>query len=269
MNFEVFTHLHHWQKAHQAVTRLRSLAQCPIKERASGTLRPYACFPKIPHMSRFDGQIKELKARFQASDTSGDGRLSYDELARLLKRGKPDMLDRDIRALFDGMDKNHDHKIDFCEFVDFVYTTGKDLVQLEAAQKKKKNAASRTSSAAEIEGLDAPKDWTYYGMGAHPEFAASVELEEIDWETVHTVYEQYSGDNHSMEGAEFMKLCRNARLIAGDFTLGDVDVVFTTVTHGQRHMKKKQFREAIKMVAKKRRVPTSHIRSLIASTENL
>mmetsp|Transcript_2309 Transcript_2309/g.4822 ORF Transcript_2309/g.4822 Transcript_2309/m.4822 type:complete len:304 (+) Transcript_2309:104-1015(+) len=223
-------------------------------------------------MSRFDSQIRELKAKFQATDTSGDGRLSYEELAKLLRKGKPDMRDRDIRILFNGIDKNHDNKIDFAEFVDFVYNAGREYVKLHSVEQRKRchsdaSDLSSTSPGA-LPGLEAPEGWRYAGMDRDATFASTIEEEEIDWETVHMVYKHYSGNNREIESHEWMKMCRESGLIGGDFSYGDVDVVFTIAVHGHRHMRKKHFREAIKLVARKKHVPTTYIRSVLAMTES-
>jgi len=53
----------------------------------------------------------------------GDKTLSFQEMSRLLRRGNPDMTDRELRILYDNVDKNHDGKVDFDEFVDFIFST--------------------------------------------------------------------------------------------------------------------------------------------------
>jgi Ca2+-binding EF-hand superfamily protein len=64
---------------------------------------------------------EELQKAFKKSDKSGDGRLSFEEMKRLLKRGNPDLGDNELQLLFQGVDKNHDGGVDFSEFVAYIY----------------------------------------------------------------------------------------------------------------------------------------------------
>lgn len=66
-------------------------------------------------------KLDKIKAKFHELDANGDGFLSYDELAELLKKGNPEMNDDEIRLLFDQMDTHKDDKVDFHEFCDYIF----------------------------------------------------------------------------------------------------------------------------------------------------
>eukprot|EP00930_Biecheleria_cincta_P026135 TRINITY_DN18474_c0_g1_i1.p1 TRINITY_DN18474_c0_g1~~TRINITY_DN18474_c0_g1_i1.p1 ORF type:complete len:295 (+),score=65.26 TRINITY_DN18474_c0_g1_i1:55-885(+) len=67
-------------------------------------------------------RIDKIKTKFQKYDTNSDGTLDLSELTTLLRRGKPDIKQAEIRALFGFCDKNDDKRISFNEFVDWVYS---------------------------------------------------------------------------------------------------------------------------------------------------
>jgi len=71
--------------------------------------------------SRRRKACKAVKLKFRESDRSGDGRLDYNELAALLRKGDPRIQDAEIRRLFGKIDQNHDGRIDFAEFCDYIF----------------------------------------------------------------------------------------------------------------------------------------------------
>lgn len=60
--------------------------------------------------------------RFRSLDADGDGTLTLEEMATLLRRGDPDFTDEEIEALFNGADKNGNGVVEFDEFVDFIHS---------------------------------------------------------------------------------------------------------------------------------------------------
>eukprot|EP00930_Biecheleria_cincta_P095725 TRINITY_DN87661_c0_g1_i1.p1 TRINITY_DN87661_c0_g1~~TRINITY_DN87661_c0_g1_i1.p1 ORF type:complete len:305 (+),score=67.46 TRINITY_DN87661_c0_g1_i1:51-965(+) len=66
-------------------------------------------------------QLKAIKAKFQKTDTSGDGKLDENELAALLRKGNPRMTAGEITMLFRKADTNRDGRLSFEEFADFIF----------------------------------------------------------------------------------------------------------------------------------------------------
>lgn len=66
-------------------------------------------------------KIERIHAKFHELDANGDGYLSYDELAELLRKGNPDLPEDQIRLLYDSIDTHHDGNIDFHEFCDYLF----------------------------------------------------------------------------------------------------------------------------------------------------
>mmetsp|Transcript_158485 Transcript_158485/g.279768 ORF Transcript_158485/g.279768 Transcript_158485/m.279768 type:complete len:438 (+) Transcript_158485:81-1394(+) len=64
---------------------------------------------------------REERDKFRAADRNRDGRLDFDEIALLLRRGNPKMPESRIRSLFEAVDKNHDGRIDFNELIDYIH----------------------------------------------------------------------------------------------------------------------------------------------------
>eukprot|EP00747_Dinoflagellata_sp_TGD_P128490 gnl/TRDRNA2_/TRDRNA2_174545_c1_seq2.p1 gnl/TRDRNA2_/TRDRNA2_174545_c1~~gnl/TRDRNA2_/TRDRNA2_174545_c1_seq2.p1 ORF type:complete len:167 (+),score=54.58 gnl/TRDRNA2_/TRDRNA2_174545_c1_seq2:103-603(+) len=69
---------------------------------------------------------EEIKDKFKELDSNGDGYLSFDELARLLRRGRYDITDDEVQKLWEGIDNDGDGKVDFDEFVDYIFSSGND-----------------------------------------------------------------------------------------------------------------------------------------------
>lgn len=65
-------------------------------------------------------RMGELRGKFAKLDKNGDRKLNYDEMSKLLRRGNPGMDDRELKMIYDNVDKNHDGLIDFDEFADFL-----------------------------------------------------------------------------------------------------------------------------------------------------
>lgn len=64
-----------------------------------------------------------LKDKFRKLDKNKDGTLNFEELCCLLRQGKSDMKESEIRVLFDIVDQDHDGLVSFDEFVDYIHAT--------------------------------------------------------------------------------------------------------------------------------------------------
>merc|ERR1719433_65153 len=62
-----------------------------------------------------------MKARFEQLDISSDGKLDFDEMCKLLRKGNPHLSDIDLWTVFGSIDKNSDGRVDFDEFFDYLY----------------------------------------------------------------------------------------------------------------------------------------------------
>jgi hypothetical protein len=86
---------------------------------------------------------EEILAVFEQSDTNKDGSISADELKGLFKA--LGMKEETAAATFANVDKNNDGKLDFEEFLDWVFT---EKVRLLADGEK---ASTKESSQAELD----------------------------------------------------------------------------------------------------------------------
>merc|ERR1712062_202839 len=66
-------------------------------------------------------QKSKVRSKFATLNKDGDKTLSFDEMKKLLRKGNPNMTDAELKLLFDGVDKNHDGKVDFDEFLKFLF----------------------------------------------------------------------------------------------------------------------------------------------------
>lgn len=65
--------------------------------------------------------MHKLKTEFAKWDKNGDGTLDYGEMAALLRSGNPEMEDAELRELLEHVDTNRDGRVDFIEFVVYIY----------------------------------------------------------------------------------------------------------------------------------------------------
>lgn len=68
-----------------------------------------------------------IKHRFKRLDKNGDGFLDLEELEDLLRAGNPDIAQWELQLLFEAVDKSKDGRVEFEEFVDFVFPEGEGL----------------------------------------------------------------------------------------------------------------------------------------------
>mmetsp|Transcript_116310 Transcript_116310/g.340280 ORF Transcript_116310/g.340280 Transcript_116310/m.340280 type:complete len:212 (-) Transcript_116310:27-662(-) len=190
-----------------------------------------------------DTRPTEIKRRFKRLDLNRDGGLSQPEMCRLLRKGRPDLTDRELEILFDNVDKNGNGRIEFAEFVDYVFD-----------QKKSQDRPHSRSSSSPRRRR---QEWDHVA-----------EETEISRKELRGPYEKYAGRNDTLEGSEFARMCRDCGL--HDDRLGghDVDTIFASVCpRGTRHISQKQFEEALEMIAHKKGCPTTAVRALIAASE--
>jgi len=76
-------------------------------------------------------EVTSAMRQFKEFDSNHDGRLDFDEVRTLMRKGNPQIKDSDIRVIFDAVDRNGDARVDFNELVDFILPGGKpDTAQL-------------------------------------------------------------------------------------------------------------------------------------------
>merc|ERR1712107_904211 len=73
------------------------------------------------------GTKDDVKNKFKELDRNHDGKLSFDEMSGLLRKGRHDISDEELQLLWNAIDRDGNGEVDFDEYVDFVfapYTTG-------------------------------------------------------------------------------------------------------------------------------------------------
>jgi len=66
-------------------------------------------------------QIADLQRRFAKLDTNGDSVLSFEEMSSFLRAGNPQMSDRELRILFNSIDKDKSGHVGWREFIEFIF----------------------------------------------------------------------------------------------------------------------------------------------------
>jgi len=80
----------------------------------------FGAYQASGHGAQFHTQ--RLKDRFKMLDANGDGTLTFQEMAGLLRRGNPDFTDGEIKVLFDAVDMDGSGRVEFNEFCDFIHS---------------------------------------------------------------------------------------------------------------------------------------------------
>mmetsp|Transcript_150550 Transcript_150550/g.419546 ORF Transcript_150550/g.419546 Transcript_150550/m.419546 type:complete len:240 (+) Transcript_150550:71-790(+) len=196
-----------------------------------------------------DRRVSQIKKSFKKLDRNKDGSLTIAEMGRLLRQGRSDITDRELELLFDRIDKNGNGRIEFGEFVDYIFDM--DEQDDPGSRRNTDRRASRENSS-------------YHHRQTWDVVA---ENENLNWEHIKDTFQAYAGRNHILEGSEFARLCRDCGLF--DERLGghDIDTIFAFVCpKGQRHIAKKQFLEALELIAEKKGCPTTVVRAKIAAS---
>jgi len=86
--------------------------------------------------SREQMTAERCKEEFWKFDDNSDGRLSREEIVKLLRLGNPEITEEEMDLLFDTMDQDGDGALDFSEFVDYITGAKKTVDPPEAAEVK-------------------------------------------------------------------------------------------------------------------------------------
>lgn len=95
---------------------------------------------------------KQMRKKFDALNTDGQtnsagfGTLDFAEMSSLLRKGNPDMTDKELQTLFDSADSNGNGTIEFTEFLWFLYG-GQDKAIADASKGKRAVGESSTNKA--------------------------------------------------------------------------------------------------------------------------
>jgi len=168
--------------------------------------------------------IREVFERY-ASKT---GSLSSEELSSILKSlGR--FRDADITAIFEHMDRNHDGKVTYEEFSQWVQGSGGGSEESKARQLLQPSADPSADPG------------------------------------VLSTFLSFCGEGHEdMDGRCFLKLCKDCGLMDKKLGSTDVDLIFAKVVEkGKRRINAAQFGEAIRQVAAKKGVSESSIREAV------
>jgi hypothetical protein len=95
---------------------------------------------------------KQMRKKFDslnsdgATNSAGFGTLDFGEMSSLLRKGNPDMSDKELQMLFDSADSNKNGTIEFTEFLWFLYG-GQEKAMGEAATSRRAVGESSTNKA--------------------------------------------------------------------------------------------------------------------------
>jgi len=187
-----------------------------------------------------ENQKKKIMAQFKKLDQNGDGQLDFDELKVLLKRGNPTFKDEEVKKLYDSCDVNHDGKVSFEEFVDYVFGA-------DAHHAQDRAPGGRHGAAAAAAG---PKQ-------------DDSETSEL-WAQCHETFKNY-GDGKMVDQTKFAKMVKDTKLIGHGFKQPDIDMIFMkVVTKGQRKLTWDQFQDALRLIAAKRNQANADVMAIVA-----
>lgn len=171
-------------------------------------------------------------------DINGDGALSLHELKAMLKKGNPNMTDRQIAGMFHKIDKDGNGSVNFDEFVDYLFSG---------------HATNRTSA------------------GRHERIAAQSapqESVEGDWEPLLAKISAEFGGEDGIDSREFVKICQDSGLLDRKMNRNDADLIFTKVKRkGARKIDLDQLKDAVRLVAQKRAVQVQAVQAKIMEAE--
>lgn len=194
-------------------------------------------------MTPSEKRVTQIKKAFRKLDKNKDGSLSMAEVSVLLRQGRADLTDREIELLFKRVDKNQNGRVEFGEFVDYIF----DNERKEPVRTDKRRSTSHKR-----------QNWDIH-----------VENQDVAWDQIKDIWTAYAGRNGTMEGGEFAKLCRECGLFDERLGWHECDTIFAYVVgtgHGARHISPKQFMFALELLAEKKGVPTVVIRAKIAGS---
>jgi hypothetical protein len=135
-------------------------------------------------------------------------------------------------TLYKKCDLNGDGRISFDEFLRYIY-------------KQEKTADGRHARLAQAG-------------------AATDDGTEGDWGPCERVFVAFAGED--MDNREFMKFCKDTKLIGGKFKNTDVDLCFSQVCRKSRRMNFDMFKDGCRLIAKKRGTTTGFIQGVVADS---
>lgn len=173
---------------------------------------------------------EQLKKEFLELDDNDDGMLDFGELQGLLKRGHPHFSDHQIEVLWNAIDKDGNGKVDFDEFIDFIFSP----------------PPAANPEPLTIEKFDwAPVERTFN------EYAG---------------WFQEAGDDR-LDLKELLKLCNDIGLFDDDFTQEDCAKVFKKCKKKkEKSMSYQQFHKFVKLAAKRKKMSQVMLANFIAES---
>mmetsp|Transcript_106866 Transcript_106866/g.166943 ORF Transcript_106866/g.166943 Transcript_106866/m.166943 type:complete len:213 (-) Transcript_106866:114-752(-) len=170
---------------------------------------------------------EDLKNKFLELDENEDGMLDFQELEKLLRKGNPNMEFAEIVTLWNNVDKDNSGKVDFDEFVDFIF---------DRKANDDKNA----------DGVD----WT----GVEKMFLAYAGTFQ-------------EGRDTRLGLDEFMRLCHDVPLLDSKFDSDDAAKMYRKCKKKkEKSIVFAQFRKLVKLVAKKKGKKVNLLADFIATS---
>jgi len=117
-------------------------------------------------------------------------------------------------------------------------------------------------TGAHAEGGPQMGDARHARLSAETEAAEGADEGEHDWAEVLSTYRAFGGADGA-DGREMMKLCTECNLFDKNYTKNDCDVVFAKVAQKARRLNDEQFTSFMRLVAKKKGVPTSQVQTAV------
>mmetsp|Transcript_2441 Transcript_2441/g.5107 ORF Transcript_2441/g.5107 Transcript_2441/m.5107 type:complete len:190 (-) Transcript_2441:170-739(-) len=103
------------------------------------------------------------KPSFIEYDLNRNGTLDFQELCKLLRRGDPSLTDKDVRALFDALDKDKDGNVRFKEMSEYLRPGA--TFEHNTWRGKKLRAAFNLSRAGPADDAANDKGWMAFLFG--------------------------------------------------------------------------------------------------------
>lgn len=171
-----------------------------------------------------NSQREHVKNIFRQCDKNGDGGISVDELATLLKAlGR--FQTNEIKMIFSRMDTNGDGVIQFDEFVDWIF------------------GANRQESSVKAKVALLQDDSDAFQMA---------------------FYNICGAGQTEMDGKSLTRLCKEADLFDKSFPPGEADVIFRkAIGNGRTKVTFDQFPEVVRAIAERKAVPFEEVRKAI------
>jgi len=182
-----------------------------------------------------------LKRQFRSQDANGDGCLDRSEFVKLLE-GKNKMTRGQMDLLFDQVDQNKDGKIDFNEFVDYVFSPGSDQPQTA----KSRTSECRRQRLSAQTAIDTTSD--------DPDL----------WEDVYESFSGYQGHDNAFQQNDLNKLCLDCKLYDKNFQKTHLGMVFAKFSNKQSIIGFGQFQDCLRDIARRKGVPTSFVQMCVA-----